>query len=67
MYGNDSAARQAVIDLVAATGLRGLHAGSIDNSVASEALTSVLIFINKQYKVDGTGLRITGTRLGEST
>ena len=67
VYGNDSAARQAVIDLVAATGLRGLHAGSIDNSVASEALTSVLIFINKQYKVDGTGLRITGTRLGKST
>ena len=67
VYGNDSDARQAVIDLVAATGLRGLHAGSIDNSVASEALTSVLIFINKQYKIDGTGLRITGTKMGETT
>ena len=65
--GNDNGARQAVVDLVAATGLRGWHAGSIDNSVASEALTSVLIFINKKYKIDGTGLRITGTRMGEAT
>ena len=64
--GNDNGARQAVIDLVAATGLRGWHAGSIDNSVVSEALTSVLIFINKKYKIDGAGLRITGARMGEA-
>ena len=62
--GNNNDARQAVIDLVTATGLRGWHAGSIDNSVVSEALTSVLIFINKRYKMDGAGLRITGSRVG---
>jgi hypothetical protein len=30
------------------------------NSVAAEALTSILIFINKTYSVDGAGIRITG-------
>jgi predicted dinucleotide-binding enzyme len=49
-----------VIRLVEACGLRGLHAGALANSAAAEALTSILIFINKQYSVDGAGLRITG-------
>lgn len=60
VYGNNLAARTSVIELVEATGLRGWHAGSIDNSVVSEALTSVLIFINKKYKIDGAGIKITG-------
>lgn len=59
--GNNLAARETIIELVEAAGLRGWHAGSIDNSVVSEALTSVLIFINKKYKIDGAGIRITGT------
>jgi hypothetical protein len=42
-------------------GLRGLHAGPLVNSVAAEALTSVLIFVNRTYRVDGAGLRITGS------
>jgi ribosomal protein L31E len=41
--------------------LRGLHAGSLANSAAAEALTSILIFINKHYAVDGAGVRITGS------
>ena len=41
-------------------GLRGVHAGPLANSVAAEALTSVLIGINRNYKVDGAGIRITG-------
>lgn len=57
--GNDKAARQEVVNLVNAAGLRGIHAGSIANSAATEALTSLLIFINKQYK-SHTGIRITG-------
>jgi NADPH-dependent F420 reductase len=60
VYGNNLDARTSVIELVEATGLRGWHAGSIDNSVVSEALTSVLIFINKKYKIDGAGIKITG-------
>ena len=29
-------------------------------AAAAEAMTSLLIFINKNYKVDGAGIRITG-------
>ncbi|MGI9235052.1 MAG: NADPH-dependent F420 reductase [Woeseiaceae bacterium] len=60
VYGNSNDAREAVIDLVKAAGLRGWHAGPIDNSVVSEALTSVLIFLNKKYKIPGAGIRIVG-------
>lgn len=58
--GDRKAAREAVITLVEALGLRGLHAGPLANSVAAEALTSVLITVNRRYKVDGAGIRITG-------
>jgi 8-hydroxy-5-deazaflavin:NADPH oxidoreductase len=58
--GNDRAARDAVIALVAAIGLHGVDAGPLANSVAAEALTSVLIGINRRYKIDGAGIRITG-------
>lgn len=60
VFGDDKAARDAVVRLVGACGLRGLHAGALVNSAAAEALTSILIFINKQYAVDGGGIRITG-------
>jgi hypothetical protein len=60
VFGDDKAARESVIRLVEACGLRGLPAGALANSAAAEALTSILIFINKQYSVDGAGLRITG-------
>lgn len=58
--GDDAQAREVVIGLAADAGMRGLHAGVLANSVASEALTSVLIAINKRYKVAGSGIRITG-------
>jgi hypothetical protein len=60
VFGDDRAARQLVIGLVEKCGLRGLHAGPLVNSAAAEALTSVLIFLNKTYGVDGAGLRLTG-------
>jgi hypothetical protein len=49
-----------VIALVEAAGLRGIHGGPLANAVAAEALTSVLIGINRHYKVAGAGIRITG-------
>jgi NADPH-dependent F420 reductase len=58
--GDRAVTREVVIDLVEALGLRGLHGGPLANSAAAEALTSVLIGINKRYKVDGAGIRITG-------
>jgi 8-hydroxy-5-deazaflavin:NADPH oxidoreductase len=60
VFGNDRAARERVIALADAIGTRGIDGGPIANSVAAEALTSVLIGINRRYKVDGAGLRITG-------
>lgn len=58
--GDDEQARDEVIRLAEAAGLRGLHAGPLANSAAAEALTSILITINRRYKVEGAGIRITG-------
>jgi len=59
--GDEAAACARVIALCADIGLRGLHAGPIRNSTAAEALTSLLIAINRRYKVPGgAGIRITG-------
>lgn len=66
VFGEKRDARERVIELARAAGLRGLHAGSLANSAAAEALTSILIFINKQYSVDGAGLRITGELQGSA-
>ena len=58
--GNNPEARQTVIGLIEAMGLFGVDAGPIANSVAAEALTSLLIGINKRYKEDCAGIQITG-------
>ena len=60
VFGDKRDARAQVVELAEAAGLRGIHAGALVNSAAAEALTSVLIFINKHYGVDGAGVRITG-------
>ena len=59
---DDASARQSVIELVEEMGLRGIDAGPICNSAAAEALTSVLIWINRKYGVAGAGIRITGPK-----
>jgi hypothetical protein len=58
--GDDAAARETVIRLARDAGLRAWHAGALANSVAAEALTAVLIALNKRYKVPASGIRITG-------
>lgn len=58
--GDKRAARDTVIKLVEAVGLKGWHAGPLANSAAAEALTSVLIAINRHHKIDGAGIIITG-------
>lgn len=60
VFGDEPKDRDVVITLANAMGLRGVHAGPLANSVAAEALTSVLIGINRTYKADGAGIRITG-------
>lgn len=51
--------RETVIKLVEDAGMKGFHAGPIANSVAAEALTSILISINRQFKCH-SGIRISG-------
>ncbi|MCC7515791.1 MAG: NADPH-dependent F420 reductase [Pseudomonadales bacterium] len=59
--GDDADARETVVQLAQAAGMKAWHAGSIANSAATEALTSVLIFMNKRYKIaGGAGIAITG-------
>ena len=60
VFGDDKDARGEVVKLADAIGLRGVHAGALVNSAAAEAMTSLLIFINKTYRVDGAGISITG-------
>lgn len=58
--GDSAEARQIVVDLVSDCGLKGHSAGVLANAVAAEALTSVLIAINRATKSDRAGIRITG-------
>ena len=58
--GDDKGAREVAVQLAADAGLRGVHAGVLANSAASEALTSALIAINRYYKVPAAGIHITG-------
>ena len=67
VFGDDRAARDLVITLAEALGTRGIDGGPLANSAAAEALTSVLIGINRRYKIDGAGIRITGVPGGTPT
>lgn len=60
VFGDDPEARERVIALAEVVATRGIHGGGLANSVAAEALTAVLIAINRRYKVPGAGIRITG-------
>ena len=57
--GNDREAVQSVRELINDLGLTSWDAGSIENSAAAEALTSILIFINKRHKLKSSGIKIT--------
>jgi hypothetical protein len=60
VFGNDKASRDIVIGLADEVGNCGIDGGVLANSAAAEALTSVLIGINRRYKIPGAGIRITG-------
>jgi len=59
VFGDDVPSRNAVIGLMECMGLRGLSGGALANSAAAEALTSILIYMNKTYGADGAGVRFT--------
>ena len=57
---DDAEAGELVVGLAREIGLGAFYGGVLANSVVSEALTSVLIALNRRYKVPGAGIRITG-------
>lgn len=58
--GDDADAKEQVIKLVEAAGMRGIDAGPLANAVAAESITPMLLYINKKYGAHGSGIRITG-------
>jgi len=58
--GDDAEAKKQVLLLVEAAGMVGWDAGPLPNAVVAEGMTSVLIGINRRYKMKGAGIRITG-------
>ena len=60
VFSDDPAVRARVIALADVVATRGVDGGVLANTVAAEALTSVLIAINRRYKIPGAGIRITG-------
>jgi NADPH-dependent F420 reductase len=60
VFSDDVEARGVVVGLCADMELRGLSGGALVNSAAAEALTSILIYMNKTYGADGAGVRFTG-------
>lgn len=57
---DDAEAGELVVALARQIGLGAFYGGVLANSVVAEALTSVLIALNKRYKVPGAGIRVTG-------
>jgi NADPH-dependent F420 reductase len=60
LCGDDPAAKQLAGALIEQLGARALDAGPLCNAVALESLTPVLLYLNRRYKGDGAGIRITG-------
>lgn len=64
--GDDAEAKEQVLRLVEGAGMVGWDAGPLQNAVVAEGMTSVLIGINKRYKMHGAGIRITGIDLASA-
>lgn len=59
VFSDDVEARNTIVSLCRDMELRGLSGGALANSAAAEALTSILIYMNKTYSADGAGIRFT--------
>ena len=58
--GNDGEARRTVLALAAKMGLHAYDVGPAESARVVEGLTSMLIRLNIRYKVQGSGIRLTG-------
>jgi NADPH-dependent F420 reductase len=59
--GDDRESCNEVVALIAGLGMEAYYAGPLANSIAAEALTSLLITINRQFRCQA-GIRITGVK-----
>jgi hypothetical protein len=57
---DDLSAADQVIQLAQAGGMRAYHAGSLDNAIVVEGLTSILISLNQRYGVKTASIGVTG-------
>jgi 8-hydroxy-5-deazaflavin:NADPH oxidoreductase len=58
--GDDAGAKEQTATLIRALGVRPVDAGGLKNASILEAMTPLLIEINKRHKVKSSGIRITG-------
>ena len=62
--GDDAEAVETVRSVLSELGLRSWHVGPLANSAAAEAMTSLLIQLNRRYKLEQSGVKITGRPKG---
>jgi coenzyme F420-0:L-glutamate ligase/coenzyme F420-1:gamma-L-glutamate ligase len=61
--GDDNDAVEQVRAMLGQIGLRGWHAGPLANSAASEALTSIMIQLNRRYKLGQAGVKVAAEKM----
>ena len=58
--GDDPEARAQVVKLSQGAGMEAYEAGGLDNGIVAEGLTALIISMNKRYKSNACGVRVTG-------
>ena len=58
--GDDAAACQEAIDCMRQGGLRGIKSGPLKHARIAEAITALMLKINKGYGVKSAGIHVTG-------
>jgi NADPH-dependent F420 reductase len=58
--GDDAQARADVVRLAEGAGMDAYEAGGLDNGIVVEGLTALIISMNKRYKSNVCGVRVTG-------
>lgn len=59
---DDLGAAQEVMELARSAGMQAYFAGDLDKAIVVEGFTSLLVAMNKHYKVHGSTLKIAGIR-----
>ena len=59
---DDAEAKEVVMALAEAAGMRAFDAGPLANAIVVEGLTALIIALNKRYKSRSGGIRVTGLR-----